>query len=161
AEAGCRGVTRRVSTAVTQRRLRRDHDGDRAGARVLLRRGLPPAVPGQESGRLLRPRRHRRHLPDRRRSGCVIARGGPHEPRRAGTFGPALLVLALLFSALSASSASSAFSGLPAPSTATAVFAGGCFWSMEHVFDGLPGVVSVTVGYAGGATKNPTYRVVE
>jgi peptide-methionine (S)-S-oxide reductase len=45
--------------------------------------------------------------------------------------------------------------------TATATFAGGCFWSMEHVFDGLPGVVSVTVGYAGGSTKNPKYEVVE
>ena len=34
---------------------------------VLLRRGLPPAVPGQEPERLLRPRRHRRLLPDRHR----------------------------------------------------------------------------------------------
>ncbi len=32
---------------------------------VLLRRGLPPAVPGEEPGRLLRPRRHRRQLPGR------------------------------------------------------------------------------------------------
>ena len=31
------------------RRLRRDHDRDRRRARVLLRRGLPPAVPGEES----------------------------------------------------------------------------------------------------------------
>ena len=34
-----------------------------AGA-VLLRRGLPPAVPREEPERLLRPRRHRRELPD-------------------------------------------------------------------------------------------------
>ena len=34
---------------------------------VLLRRGLPPAVPRQEPGRLLRHRRHRRELPDRDR----------------------------------------------------------------------------------------------
>jgi len=47
------------------------------------------------------------------------------------------------------------------PRTATATFAGGCFWSMEHVFDELPGVVSVTVGYAGGSAKNPTYEQVE
>src|SRR5205814_6590412 len=47
------------------------------------------------------------------------------------------------------------------PRTATATFAGGCFWSMEHVFDDLAGVVSVTVGYAGGAAKNPSYEQVE
>jgi len=45
--------------------------------------------------------------------------------------------------------------------TETATFAGGCFWSMEHVFDDLPGVVSVTVGYAGGSAKNPSYERVE
>ena len=48
-----------------------------------------------------------------------------------------------------------------ATSSATAIFAGGCFWSMEHVFDELPGVISVTVGYAGGAAKNPSYEQVE
>ena len=37
------------------------------GADLLLRRGLPPAVPGEEPGRLLRPRRNRRQLPDRPR----------------------------------------------------------------------------------------------
>ena len=37
----------------------------RPGAGVLLRRGLPPAVPGEESRRLLRARRHRRLLPGR------------------------------------------------------------------------------------------------
>jgi len=44
---------------------------------------------------------------------------------------------------------------------ATATFAGGCFWSMEHVFDELPGVVSVVVGYTGGTAKKPTYEQVE
>ena len=47
--------------------LRRDHHRDRRGRAVLLRRGLPPAVPGQEPERLLRARRHRRLLPDRHR----------------------------------------------------------------------------------------------
>ena len=42
----------------------------------------------------------------------------------------------------------------------TAMFAGGCFWSMERPFDHVPGVVSTTVGYAGGHTKNPTYEQV-
>ena len=38
---------------------------------LLLRRGLPPAVPAQGAERLLRPQRHRRHLqhPDRRVGG--------------------------------------------------------------------------------------------
>ena len=38
-----------VSGRADARGLRRDHDGDSRGAGVLLRRGLPPAVPGQES----------------------------------------------------------------------------------------------------------------
>lgn len=42
----------------------------------------------------------------------------------------------------------------------TAMFAGGCFWSMERPFDHVPGVLSTTVGYAGGHTKNPTYEQV-
>ncbi len=41
--------------------------------------------------------------------------------------------------------------------TATATFAGGCFWCMESPFEQLPGVVSVTSGYSGGPEKNPTY----
>ncbi len=41
-----------------------------------------------------------------------------------------------------------------------AVFAGGCFWCMEHPFDQLPGVVSVTPGYTGGHAGNPTYEQV-
>ena len=48
-----------------RRRLRRDHHRDRCARRVLLRRGLPPAVPGEGAQRLLRPRRHRRQLPGR------------------------------------------------------------------------------------------------
>lgn len=39
-----------------------------------------------------------------------------------------------------------------------AVFAGGCFWCMEHPFDELPGVVSVTSGYTGGKSRNPSYK---
>ena len=40
----------------------------------------------------------------------------------------------------------------------TAVFAGGCFWSMEHDMEPVPGVVDVVSGYSGGAKANPTYR---
>jgi peptide-methionine (S)-S-oxide reductase len=41
-----------------------------------------------------------------------------------------------------------------------AVFAGGCFWCMEHDMQGLPGVIQVESGYTGGKEKNPTYRQV-
>ena len=44
--------------------------------------------------------------------------------------------------------------------TATAIFAGGCFWCEETAFEGLNGVISVTSGYTGGQTKNPTYEEV-
>lgn len=40
---------------------------------------------------------------------------------------------------------------------AEAVFAGGCFWSMETDFDHLAGVVETVSGYTGGARRNPTY----
>ncbi|MEN9878546.1 MAG: hypothetical protein RLZZ158_1585 [Cyanobacteriota bacterium] len=39
-----------------------------------------------------------------------------------------------------------------------AVFAGGCFWSVEHALEKLPGVSSVTVGYSGGKLNNPSYE---
>ena len=39
----------------------------------------------------------------------------------------------------------------------TAIFAGGCFWSMQHDMDPIPGVVSTTVGYTGGHLANPKY----
>ena len=39
-----------------------------------------------------------------------------------------------------------------------AIFAGGCFWCLEHDLEGLPGVVSAESGYTGGDLSNPTYR---
>jgi peptide-methionine (S)-S-oxide reductase len=40
----------------------------------------------------------------------------------------------------------------------TAIFAGGCFWSVEHAMEHAPGVRSVVVGYTGGASQRPTYQ---
>jgi peptide-methionine (S)-S-oxide reductase len=51
--------------------------------------------------------------------------------------------------------------GNPPPGMAVAIFAGGCFWSMEHAFDEIPGVQSVAVGYTGGSAKGPSYQQVE
>ncbi len=39
-----------------------------------------------------------------------------------------------------------------------AVFAGGCFWCLEHDLEDLPGVLSVESGFSGGDSLNPTYR---
>ncbi len=39
-----------------------------------------------------------------------------------------------------------------------AVFAGGCFWCLEHDLETLPGVIGAESGYTGGKSLNPTYR---
>ena len=39
-----------------------------------------------------------------------------------------------------------------------AIFAGGCFWSMETDLDRVEGVTSTTSGYIGGTLPNPTYQ---
>ena len=58
----------------------------------------------------------------------------------------ALLILALL--------------GLTPPvlaDSATALFAGGCFWCMESDYQEHKGVTDVVSGFTGGTSKNPTY----
>lgn len=42
----------------------------------------------------------------------------------------------------------------------TAIFAGGCFWCVQHDFDQVAGVVKTEAGYTGGDVKNPTYEQV-
>lgn len=46
------------------------------------------------------------------------------------------------------------------PNRAVAIFAGGCFWCMEHAFDKQSGVLHTISGYTGGHVANPTYRQV-
>ncbi len=77
----------------------------------------------------------------------------------------ALAALAVLAVA-ACSPGGSAESAAAAPQAAdsgrreTAVFAGGCFWSVEANFEAIPGVVAAVSGFAGGSAANPTYEQV-
>ncbi|MEQ6887862.1 peptide-methionine (S)-S-oxide reductase MsrA [Halomonas sp. CS7] len=44
--------------------------------------------------------------------------------------------------------------------SASAVFAGGCFWCMEEAYDKVDGVTNTTSGFTGGHTEDPTYEQV-
>src|SRR2546430_17273375 len=54
--------------------------------------------------------------------------------------------------------ASAAGQGSEAQKTATATFAGGCFWCVEADFDKVDGVISTTSGYTGGHTPQPHHE---
>lgn len=82
-------------------------------------------------------------------------------PGRGATFTGALLMLATLSACAQGDERKAAQPGAKASTTtATAIFAGGCFWCMEPPYDQLPGVLSTTSGYIGGHVANPTYRQV-
>lgn len=46
------------------------------------------------------------------------------------------------------------------PASATAIFAGGCFWCTESDFEKLPGVIDAESGYTGGQAASPSYAQV-
>ena len=70
-----------------------------------------------------------------------------------------LTSLAMLI-ALSANAVSAdAPAGKPG-ATATAIFAGGCFWCTESDFEKLKGVIGAESGYTAGKQANPTYEQV-
>ncbi|MFI3265202.1 MAG: bifunctional methionine sulfoxide reductase B/A protein [Rikenellaceae bacterium] len=50
---------------------------------------------------------------------------------------------------------------IAAPTTQSAIFAGGCFWGVEHLMQKQEGVISVESGYIGGKVENPTYEQVK
>jgi peptide-methionine (S)-S-oxide reductase len=83
--------------------------------------------------------------------------------------GAALLGIGFYASGVqNAAPAVAAVARIPAPAadisepgeTATAVFAGGCFWGVEGVFEHVAGVKKVESGYAGGGEGNANYDAV-
>ena len=77
---------------------------------------------------------------------------------RAGLGG--LLWLVLIASAVGQGTPPQATTPQVATKTATATFAGGCFWCVEADFDKVDGVISTISGYIGGRTANPSYEEV-
>jgi peptide-methionine (S)-S-oxide reductase len=63
-----------------------------------------------------------------------------------------------LFAAIAATSLLLTGASATAAATKTAVFAGGCFWSVEKFFEATPGVTAAVSGYSGGSSANPTYE---
>lgn len=42
----------------------------------------------------------------------------------------------------------------------TAIFAGGCFWGVEHLMKNFPGIIEILPGYIGGTVEHPSYEQV-
>lgn len=64
------------------------------------------------------------------------------------------------FTAFAGFAASALLAPVVHAATATAIFAGGCFWCTESDFEKLPGVIEAESGYTAGKTPNPTYQAV-
>lgn len=48
--------------------------------------------------------------------------------------------------------------GISRDNLASAIFAGGCFWCVEHDFDKRPDIKDVESGYTGGSSDDPSYE---
>jgi peptide methionine sulfoxide reductase msrA/msrB len=46
---------------------------------------------------------------------------------------------------------------MESPFALNVIFAGGCFWCVEHDLKALPGVIHAVSGYSGGKMENPDY----
>lgn len=68
-----------------------------------------------------------------------------------------ILVLAACSPGAPAESASPGAQSRDSALREVAVFAGGCFWSVEANFESMPGVVAAVSGFAGGRVARPTY----
>ena len=85
-------------------------------------------------------------------------------------FRQAVATAAIVAAAVSGCGATFAGSNLPYPAadapkasaggSATAVFAGGCFWGVEAVFKHVKGVSAATSGYSGGESQTAHYEMV-
>ncbi len=72
----------------------------------------------------------------------------------------AALALAACSQGEPAAGAPAAPAGVDSGRREVALFAGGCFWSVESNFEHMPGVVSAVSGFAGGTVANPSYEQV-
>ena len=84
---------------------------------------------------------------------------------RIGIVGLLVLSVALVISQMNLFSPESASKELNSKSKIgsgpykTAIFAGGCFWSLESYFEKAPvGIVKAVSGYSGGKSTGPTYQ---
>jgi peptide-methionine (S)-S-oxide reductase len=73
---------------------------------------------------------------------------------------PGIAVLCALGLAASVSAVAVETTPVKRQDTATAIFAGGCFWCIEADFEKLPGVIGAESGYTAGRKSNPTYEEV-
>jgi peptide methionine sulfoxide reductase msrA/msrB len=70
------------------------------------------------------------------------------------------LILALAPAGLSQAGEKTGATAMQDDATATATFAGGCFWCVESDFKKVAGVTDVVSGYTGGKEIHPTYEQV-